>query len=307
MVIRAIPLAIFQSDETVQRHYLRKWLKDSYLTEIDIRDILDWNYYIERLGGAIQKIITIPAAMQGVPNPVPRVRHPDWLHKKMLEKNDTFKQRRITDMFSACPKPQVPDMEDFGTRPPLSEKRPMVTTSKRKRGSDNENFSEEDLNKTWREVMGNPPSYGTTKEQRVAWIAFQKRKWVFQALQRNQGNKSKRKVGNSAAVLRSTVSGTLGGFIQRAQKTLLTVPWQVIQVVATMTQGEYRVWALVQNELHQVKLVVPRIFYANLKEPKAVEEGALFKKCNRTLPRSRPVFNLYMYSVPEEVFQEHGR
>jgi hypothetical protein len=28
--------------------------------------VLDWDYYIERLGGAIQKIITIPAAMQGV-------------------------------------------------------------------------------------------------------------------------------------------------------------------------------------------------------------------------------------------------
>lgn len=34
--------------------------------DVDIREILDWNYYIERLGGAIQKIITIPAAMQGV-------------------------------------------------------------------------------------------------------------------------------------------------------------------------------------------------------------------------------------------------
>ena len=28
--------------------------------------ILDWDYYIERLGNTIQKIITIPAAMQGV-------------------------------------------------------------------------------------------------------------------------------------------------------------------------------------------------------------------------------------------------
>lgn len=36
------------------------------INEVDIRDILDWGYYIERLGGAIQKIITIPAAMQGV-------------------------------------------------------------------------------------------------------------------------------------------------------------------------------------------------------------------------------------------------
>lgn len=47
-----------------------------------MRDIVDWDYYRERLGGAIMKIITIPAAMQHVPNPVPRVKHPDWLSKK---------------------------------------------------------------------------------------------------------------------------------------------------------------------------------------------------------------------------------
>lgn len=50
----------------MKRHYLRKWLKDNSINNVDIRQVLDWNYYIERLGGAIQKIITIPAAMQGV-------------------------------------------------------------------------------------------------------------------------------------------------------------------------------------------------------------------------------------------------
>ena len=49
----------------------------------DVRGIVDWAYYRERLGSAIQKIITIPAAMQRLPNPVPRVKHPDWLHKKV--------------------------------------------------------------------------------------------------------------------------------------------------------------------------------------------------------------------------------
>jgi DNA polymerase epsilon subunit 1 len=49
----------------------------------DVRDILDWDYYRERLGNAIQKIITIPAAMQHVINPVPRVKHPDWLIKRV--------------------------------------------------------------------------------------------------------------------------------------------------------------------------------------------------------------------------------
>lgn len=36
------------------------------LSSMSGRQILDWDYYIERLGSAIQKIITIPAALQQV-------------------------------------------------------------------------------------------------------------------------------------------------------------------------------------------------------------------------------------------------
>ncbi|XP_036067162.1 DNA polymerase epsilon catalytic subunit A-like, partial [Oryzias melastigma] len=77
------------------------------LHDLDIRSILDWSYYIERLGSAIQKIITIPAALQQVKNPVPRVRHPDWLHKKLLEKNDIYKQKKISELFTSEGKRQV--------------------------------------------------------------------------------------------------------------------------------------------------------------------------------------------------------
>ncbi len=38
--------------------------QDNTMHDFDIRKVLDWNYYIERLGGTIQKIITIPAALQ---------------------------------------------------------------------------------------------------------------------------------------------------------------------------------------------------------------------------------------------------
>lgn len=44
-------------------------------------------------------------------NPVPRVRHPDWLHKKMLEKNDTLKQRRINEIFTVKPKNLDPQID----------------------------------------------------------------------------------------------------------------------------------------------------------------------------------------------------
>lgn len=63
---RAIPLAIFQTEDGVKKYYLRRWLKSPSLTDYNICSILDWDYYIERLNSAIQKIITIPAALQGV-------------------------------------------------------------------------------------------------------------------------------------------------------------------------------------------------------------------------------------------------
>lgn len=104
---RAIPRAIFQADEAVKRHYLKKWLKVPASYNFDLREILDWDYYVERLGSAIMKIITIPAALQKVPNPVPRVRHPDWLQKRLLEKKDPFKQQKISSMFTRTEKPEA--------------------------------------------------------------------------------------------------------------------------------------------------------------------------------------------------------
>ena len=65
MTERAIPMAIFDAEPSIRKHYLRKWLKDNTMYDFDIRKVLDWDYYIERLGGTIQKIITIPAALQG--------------------------------------------------------------------------------------------------------------------------------------------------------------------------------------------------------------------------------------------------
>lgn len=241
---RAIPLAIFQSPPSVKRHHLRRWLKDSSITEdIDIRDVLDWAYYIERLSGAIQKIITIPAAMQGLDNPVPRVQYPDWLHKKMLAKQDKFKTRKITDMFSVQPKEikerevetdegnvnTEPDMEDIGKNPSSSGQiRPVVHTVKRKRQE-----SPPPQHTHWKDALGPPPPFGNTKEERRQWILFQKKKWLWQMQQRGLRNRSKRgKIDEAPLPAQKTgPMNTLGGFIKRAQRTLLNTPWQIVQVL----------------------------------------------------------------------------
>lgn len=208
---RAIPLAIFQAEDAVKRHFLRKWLKDSGMAGFDIRDILDWDYYIERLGGAIQKIITIPAALQGVENPVPRVKHPDWLRKRVAEVNDLFKQRKISDMFQVCEKPvknieknqeenneNSPDIEDISGNNSHSIGRPVVTKHKRKR-IDDEQDSETILKKSWKEALGPPPPFKKGKKGISEWIAYQKKKWAYQAQQKTialQRRKRTRQMNN---------------------------------------------------------------------------------------------------------------
>ena len=47
----------------------------------------------------IQKIITLPAALQRLPNPVPRVVHPDWMVRLIRERGDSFKQTSISSFF----------------------------------------------------------------------------------------------------------------------------------------------------------------------------------------------------------------
>ena len=34
---RAIPLAIFEAEPSIKKHYLRKWLKDNTMQDFDIR------------------------------------------------------------------------------------------------------------------------------------------------------------------------------------------------------------------------------------------------------------------------------
>ncbi|XP_041968884.1 DNA polymerase epsilon catalytic subunit 1 isoform X2 [Aricia agestis] len=315
---RAVPLAIFQCAASVRRHHLRRWLRDpSVADDVDIRDVLDWPYYIERLSGAIQKIITIPAAMQGLDNPVPRVQYPDWLHKKMLAKTDKYKTRKITDMFSAKPKEVAEadddtenngdsvlvdvDIEDIGKEPSTAVIRPLVHTAKRKREE-----SPPPEAATWREALGPPPPFGTTKEERKAWILFQKKKWMWQMERRGLRNRNKRgKTDNDVILPKNTgPTHTLGGFIRRAQRTLLNTPWQIIQVTETGEPGLFRLWALVGTELHQIKLTVPRVFYVNRVSARASERGPHWRRCGRVLPRARPAPHLYQYTVPEPLFRE---
>ncbi|XP_041470272.1 DNA polymerase epsilon catalytic subunit A-like isoform X2 [Lytechinus variegatus] len=327
---RAIPLAIFQAEPSIKKHYLKKWLKHQTMTDFDIRTILDWNYYIERLGSCIQKIITIPAALQQVSNPVPRVAHPDWLHKKLCEKNDVFKQQKISEMFVRKPKivqqeiessvpmesesqPDIVDVEDFGAPSGGKKRSPKVAVAtKRKRDDAGRNGridSNGALTQSWEDVLGPPPDMGRKRKTIKKWVEYHKQKWALQARQRKERKRRRLDDGMDAGVggvVRAVSSTGLGSFFRRTAKTMLDQPWQIIQIMETGHPGLFKLWALIGSDLHHIKLMVPRIFYVNQRTPKEATEGAMWRKVTRTLPRSNPVLNLYQYTVPEDVYQQHA-
>lgn len=119
------------------------------------------------------------------------------------------------------------------------------------------------------------------------------------------GNHSKRLRDDHIHVPKGK-AGTLGGFLRRAQQTLLSQPWQIVQVCPSGEPGVLKLWAMIGEELHNIRMNVPRVFYVNRRQPDIDDNGKSISctKVNMILPRARPVLNLYQYKVIEKDFSE---
>ena len=282
---RAVPVAIFSAEESVKRTYLRKWLKNSSLVDFDLRSILDWDYYIERLGSVIQKLITIPAAMQKVANPVPRIRHPDWLHRRVVGAVDKFKQNKLTDFFTSGPSDRLTgdadmDIEDLAT-PAANPNRIRITANDWKPRR-TEVVPEEPKSDTLPPLPNPSVNYS-------AWVKAMRPRW-----------KLKRESRSGAS------SGLVPAMFREAR---LRTPrrWDVVQMRPSKIPGRFTLWLSIDTELVAVALRIPREFYLHMKNPRE----DLFRtdlytctKVMKNLPRGRQCSNLYKISVREDTYQE---
>ena len=111
---RAIPVQLLQAQDSVKQHYLQKWLllspSDAALICNDIKQVIDWAYYAERLDVQLQKIITIPALKQGLNNPIPGVDVPAWLQKQQAAADP--RQQRLESYFK--PLQQQQQQQEMG-------------------------------------------------------------------------------------------------------------------------------------------------------------------------------------------------
>jgi len=116
---RAVPVKIFGTELEKKQYWLRLWLGDSGLKDFDMRTIIDWEYYKDRLCAVFQKLICITASYQNIANPCPRVPVPEWLRKRLAEKNDKFQQRSLGswlktgDAAAQDAKRKLGDLEDL--------------------------------------------------------------------------------------------------------------------------------------------------------------------------------------------------
>ncbi|KAL0581436.1 DNA polymerase epsilon catalytic subunit [Marasmius crinis-equi] len=281
---RAVPVAIFSAEESIKRMYLRKWLKDNSLVDFDLRSILDWQYYIERLGSVIQKLITIPAAMQKVSNPVPRIHHPDWLHRRVVNAVDKFKQNKLTDFFKPVghqdDSQDVRDIEDIGASSQPGRMRLAPVERKFVR----QETPELEDNDSLKQPLPDPyVNYS-------AWVKAMRPRWRL----RQQGG------GPSGAS--AVVPAMFGNVKVRTNRK-----WDVVQLRPSSTPGRYILWLSVDSELVSVPLRIPREFYVHMRKPReSIFRPDLysFEKVTRNLPRDLPCANLYKVAVREDTYQD---
>ena len=336
---RAIPVIIFSNeiDANTRNFFLRKWTRDTSKTlkNYGIREILDWDYYIARFGKTLQKICTIPAAMQGVPNPIPRVPDPDWLrHRKAIE-FDPKKQRRIDSLFTVLPprpKPVVHDIESLASvlRTPnkamrsspsssqkepsdpltpfsLSQKQELVSvTAKRRLVIEDEEevaVAEVQAMATGKDVDDDDTDVVLRQDDYSGWLQQVKETWKEQRVER----KKRQAMATASAVPKYLIRN----YVDRGRFRYARAHWQIIQVVETNHPGEFDVWAVVGDEgMRKLRVIGDRHILVNSVLEDADQTGAFpwpAKKVAMLLPHSKPSLNLYELKLPELLFQRSFR
>ena len=297
---RAIPVALFSADDQVKRYFLRKWLKEDP-SDMNPRALIDWDYYLERLGSVIQKLITIPAALQKVRNPVPRVGHPDWLQRRINVKDDRFKQKKMTDLFEKEPLTELStntldhrlpaDLEDFGASQLSNVKMSQVTRPVQKRKAPGA-ATVIDPYASLPSKMPEP-----TKDYK-GFLEYQKKKWKIQKQQRMRRRQLFGERNNAA-------SAPLRELFDNQAELLMSQTWQVLQIRESDTPGDLRAFILIGNKVHAITVKAPRQVFLNLKDndlPDVDIEGCAVEKVTHTLPNGHPSVHLFKLVMPEEVY-----
>ena len=313
---RAIPTAIWQAEPAVMKTYLRRWLKDSTLDDFDIRSILDWDYYRTRLVKTVQKIITIPAALQGVANPVPRIAHPEWLSKIVKAQNDSHKQVSITSLFTMLDKGMKP-VNQFDSTVALVE-RSNGDGSGSGNGNGNKKFKKSLQSSSLVAITPEsdknlpPPTLAESPlsiDEYQRWLATRKAQWrATRKENKRQRTYSLMNDFKSASATGKKRKVGVEGFLKEAAQSLSHGEWQIVELRETDTPGEFILFVMAdKSSIQRIPLTVPRSIYVDLNANNG--EDSLIRKSSKSklvkdwfLPHNQSSNKLYELTLSERRF-----
>lgn len=225
--------------------------------------------------------------------------HPDWLARRLLNRDDKTSQRRINEIFKPLPeqgnthnKPpediRIADIEDFGNKSTVV----SAAGGKRRIGAA---FS---LSK--KKGRSKPPKTVIPSGTEDPFIDY--RKWLEQ------------KKGVWRDMLRKrdgAVDGSgIKSFFTSTTRKINEGVWQILQIAETDTAGIFRIWAIIEGVIESILFEVPRILYYNSRTPflsKNLIEGIQMTKVVRTLPRNRPLLHLYELRMAETFYRKNSK
>lgn len=299
---RAIPVAIFSADDQVKRYFLRKWMREDP-SDMNPRALIDWNYYLDRLSSVIQKLITIPAALQKVRNPVPRVGHPDWLQRRINIKDDKLKQKKMTDLFDKTPLSEIAtnlldhrlpkDPEDFA-----SSQLSIAKDSQSSRMIYKRKASETCTPTNLDPYATLPSKMPSMTEDYAGFLRYQKKKWKIQ----KQARLRRRQLFGERS---NAGPDSLGSLFRNQAELVFINCWQVLQLRETGSLGEVRAFVLIDKKVHTLTVKVPRHIFLNLKGkdlPAVDIEGCAVEKVNHILPNGHQSIHLFKLVMSEQVY-----
>ncbi|KAJ1653548.1 DNA polymerase epsilon catalytic subunit, partial [Coemansia sp. RSA 25] len=253
--------------------------------------------------------------MQGVANPVPRIRHPDWLSKRVAAALNKHKQRHITDVFKRVSKEEylqkaaaederlqldenssgdegpvaAADMEDFGiagssssgggggaiARPKTGVARKAVVAAAARRRGADARLAG-DLG-TAEGISARLAQLGVAPSPSNGYAAWLRHAKQAWALRRRlRGLRAKNADRSVAGAAAGAATDGIGQFFARTQQALARSVWHVLQWEETDTPGELKAWVLVGGHVQAVCVAVPRVLYVTSAVASAEIAGSRF-------------------------------
>lgn len=221
---------------------------------------------------------------------MPRIPHPDWLSRRVVNLDDKFRQHKLTDLFQKqrttneeLRQAGVEVVDHDADRKRLEKEVKAAAAAKAKRDAEEE-------------AKRPVPKF---EEDYPAWIAYQKKIWRARRAER--------------AALRATGScnprsktGAIGTMMRQNALTLTSLSWDILQVSEVAERpGEFRLFMLIRDTIQSVRLFIPRQFYLDLKEKSNTTDwpsGCTIEAISRTLPRSQKSHNLFRVTTSEDYF-----